>query len=668
MKGWEFFLGMMLLSIVGSSLGGCLEAEVVCLRGTVTEAGSGQPLAGVPVGASRLAEIGPGPAEETVPAETVAFTDEEGRFTLEVPRSLPGLDRVVVFTGGGHLENQIYPGVPFAGRLPRRADLLRPEVKPVDLTREGMAISFALAAFGRRETVMVPMRDGVRLATDIYLPPGKGPFPVLLTRTPYGKGSGQPHVGVALRAGYAVVIQDMRGRFASEGTAIAFLDCGWGERQDGYETVEWIARQPWCNGKIGSVGGSAMGITQNLMAGARPPHLVCQYIAVAAASLLPEAVFQGGAFRKALAQGWLESNQFPPENMELFLAHPTYDDLWRLYDTVARAPVINVPAVHLGGWYDIFCQGTIDAFVARQTRGDVGARGRQKLIMGPWTHGLGRREQGELVYPENAQVSEEELLRGVLRWFDYWLKGKDNGIMDEPPVRYYVMGDVDDPQAPGNEWRTADTWPVPATPTPLYLRAGNRLTWEKPGPEEPPQTYVFDPENPVPTIGGQNLNLPAGPMDQRPAENRPDVLVFSTAPLTEPVEVTGRIKVHLWAASSARDTDFTAKLCDVYPDGRSMLVTDGIIRARYREGLDRQVLLQPGRVYEFEIDLWTTSLVFNRGHRIRVDISSSNYPRFAVNPNTGEPFSLEPTRKVKARNTIYHDAAHPSHILLPVVK
>ena len=526
------------------------------------------------------------------------------------------------------------------------------------------ALALTSCADAARKTYMAPMRDGVKLATDVCLPGGEGPWPALLARTPYNK-KGLPLELIATQ-GYVAVAQDVRGRFASEGLAMAFLDGGWGERQDGYDTVEWVATQSWCNGKVGTFGGSALGITQNMMAGAAPPHLVCQHVAVACSDLYRQAIYQGGAFRKALVEGWLGGNEWPAENLELMTAHALYDELWEMVSPESRHSHVTVPTYQLGGWYDIFSQGTIDSFVGLQTRGGEGARGRQKLMMGPWTHGgSARREQGELTYPANCTVRGG--IVDMKRWFDHWLRGIDTGIMGEPAVTYYVMGDVDDPAAPGNEWRTAPMWPVPARKTPYHLRTGGRLTRELPAMNEAPESYSYDPNNPVPTVGGANLLLPAGPMDQGAVEGRPDVLCFSTDSLAEPVEVTGQIEVRLYAASSAPDTDFTAKLTDVYPDGRSMLVLDGVIRARHRSSVRTEELLQPAKVCEFTIDLWSTSIILNVGHRIRLAVSSSNAPRFDPNPNTGEPFRASDTTRV-ASNTIYHDAAHPSALLLPVVE
>lgn len=529
-----------------------------------------------------------------------------------------------------------------------------------------VAAAVAVSAWGQKppqsRTFMVPMRDGTRLATEVWLPPGEGPWPAVLTRTPYGRTNFANDD--ALRLGYAVVAQDCRGRFDSQGENVAFLNDAWGERQDGYDTVEWIASQPWCNGKVGTLGGSAMGITQNLLAPSAPPHLVCQFVGVAAADLYHDAVFQGGAFRKSLVENWLRDNEFDPATLELMTSHPNYDEFWRGLSPQTHAAQVRVPVYQMGGWFDIFSQGTVNAFRALQHNGGTGAKGNAKLVMGPWTHGgHGERQQGELVFPEQAR--QPPLRDHLGRWFEHWMKGKQTGIMDEPAVTYYVMGDVDDPNAPGNEWRTAEDFPPKATPVQFYLHADGRLSREKPGGNEAADSYEYDPRNPVPTLGGNNLTIPAGSFDQRPVEDRPDVLVCTTAPLSEPVEATGWVRVRLFASSNCTDTDFTAKLTDVYPDGRSMLILDGIIRARHRNSFETEEMMEPGEIYEFEINLWPTSIVFNKGHRIRLAISSSNSPRFEPNPNTGEPFRAS-DRTVVAKNSIYHDAAHPSALILPV--
>jgi len=516
-----------------------------------------------------------------------------------------------------------------------------------------------------KQTVMVPMRDGVQLATDVYLPEGEGPFPVILLRNPYNKDI---LVGVGAdgaRRGYAVVGQDTRGRFASEGENLPFVGDGWWENHaDGVDTLEWIVKQPWCNGKIGTTGGSALGITQLAMAGTGTELVTCQHITVAAPDLYRDAVFPGGVFKKAMIEDWLRQTHHSPDALKIWTSHPTYDDYWRERNLSLRYGKVNTPAVHIGGWYDIFAQGSIDAFIGYQMLGGPKARGRQKLVMGPWTHGVFNDRAGELTYP-NAK-SPPNPVHDVWRWFDHYLKGVDNGIADEPAVTYYVMGDVSDPNAPGNVWRTAAQWPpVEAQETPFYLHDDHSLSTTKPT-NGRPLTYTYDPKDPVPTVGGPQLTLPAGPLDQRKIEQRPDVLVFTSEPLQEPLEVTGRVRVRLWAASDAPDTDFMAKLCDVYPDGRSMNVCEGILRARFRESFERETLLKPGEIYPFDIDLWSTSLIFNRGHRLRVHVTSSSAPGYDPNPNTGEPFRASDKTQV-ARNTIYLCAEYPSQLVLPVV-
>jgi len=510
--------------------------------------------------------------------------------------------------------------------------------------------------------VMVPMRDGVNLATDIYVPQGEGPWPAVLIRTPYGRGGVELFALQANMRGYAFVSQDFRGRGGSEGDDYpVFLHGGWGEHQDGYDTVEWVAEQEWCNGKVGGVGISAPGIDQNMIAPSNPPHLVCQYVAVALSNMYPQAVYQGGAFRKSLWEVWLENNGFGPETLKLSREHPNYDDYWKQFDCEDVADRVNVPTLFFGGWYDIFSVGTINSFTTIQERGGEGARGKCRLIMEAYGHG----RSDELTFPEKNRPKLADL-PNYLDWFDIWMKNDGKGIDDIPVVQYFVMGDPDDKDTPGNTWKTADNWPVPARVTPVYFMSDGSLQLQSPTESAVSLSYKYDPENPVPTIGGANLTIPAGPRDQQSIENRPDVLLFMSEPLENSVEITGSVKVKLWASSTATDTDFTAKLCDVYPDGRSIVVVDGIIRASYRNSMEERELMEPGEIYEFEIDLWPTSLVFSRGHRVRVAVSSSNSPRFEPNPNTGKPSGMDDEAKV-ATNTIYLDAEHPSHIVLPAI-
>ncbi|MBI4582068.1 MAG: CocE/NonD family hydrolase [Planctomycetes bacterium] len=529
-------------------------------------------------------------------------------------------------------------------------------------------------------TAMVPMRDGVRLATDVYLPAdGKGRWPALLVRTPYNKNGYGPEFGSWAARGYAMIVQDMRGRFASEGVDLAFLDCGDGPRKDGLDTVNWIAAQPWCDGKVGTLGASAMGITQNMLAAveAAPDALVAQYIIVAAGSLYHQAAYWGGASRLEAVMGYVLFNVFHPDNVWLDVLHPMYDRHWQRLDSIAVIDHARVPAVFYGGWYDVFLAGTLETFLARQQRGGPGARGQAHLVIGPWCHGgpgtdAKPKRTGEFLFPANSRKLPCPL-SGV-EWFDHYLKGQDNGADRAPAVVYYTMGAVDEPGAPGNVWRMEPSWPPTAEMTVWYLHADGTLGPAKPADARAvgggvtaatPRTFIADPHDPVPTHGGANLNLAQGSFDQRDVESRPDVLVFTSAPLDAPTEVTGPITATLHVASDGPDADFAVKLCDLYPDGRSMIVCDGILRARHRKGVDRIDPLTPGEVTTLTVDLTATSLVFNRGHRVRVSVAGSNYPRFDVNPNTGWPaWPFSPQRV--AHNTLHCSPAHPSAITLPI--
>ena len=511
-----------------------------------------------------------------------------------------------------------------------------------------------------KTTVMVPMSDGVRLSTTAFVPSTEGRWPALLIRTPYKKD--QPLAGVlgamANLKGYALVAQDTRGRFASEGRDfLPFQHDGWGEHRDGYDTVEWIARQPWSDGKVATFGASAMGVTQNMMAVTQPPHLVCQHVAVAYSSMYRQSAYQGGAWQKGLVEDWVRSNKFDSQTTPTFHSHPDYDDFWKQFDPEAFADRVNVPVMFVGGWYDIFNQGTIDMFLAVNQRGGPNARGKCRLVMEAFGHG----KSNDLAFRNTNQPASAD----QVAWTDLWVKNGGKGLEKVPVVQYYVLGDPDDRDAPGNEWRSADAWPIPARYTPVYLHGDGRLDWTSPTANNASRSFRYDPKDPVPTIGGANLSISHGPKDQRPVEKRPDVLLFDSPVLTKPLEVTGRIKVRLWVSSTAPDTDFTAKLTDVYPDGRSMIVLDGILRMRHRNSFEKSELMEPGKIYEIEIDLWSVSIVFNKGHRVRLAISSSNSPRFEPNPNTGRPSGMDNETAV-ATNTVYFDAEHPSHIALPL--
>jgi putative CocE/NonD family hydrolase len=325
---------------------------------------------------------------------------------------------------------------------------------------------------------------------------------------------------------------------------------------------------------------------------------------------------------------------------------------------------VNVPAIHIGGWYDIFTQGTIDGFLGYQYQGGSGALGKSKLIMGPWTHGgAGTQTQGKLTYPANSVDNFSQAL--FWQMVDEYTMAGSTDFDSWPAVTYYVMGDVNDSNASGNEWRYADDWPLPCTERAWYLQTDRSLQTTIPT-DTQHFSYTYDPTNPVSTLGGGNLLIPAGPYDQRPVENRSDVLIFTSPVLEQSYEATGSIKARLFVSSDCPDTDFTVKLTDVYPDGRSMLITDGILRMRNRNGTDHWEFMEPGTVYQVEVDLWSTSYIWNTGHQIRVDISSSNYPRCLNNPNTADGIYKNTTYTV-AHNTLYIDSVRSSCLLLPEI-
>jgi predicted acyl esterase len=513
----------------------------------------------------------------------------------------------------------------------------------------------------QRSTHMVTMRDGINLATDVYLP-SKNPNPhgAIFIRTPYNKNPLNIFARAIAQTGWPVIIQDMRGRFASEGEDEVFRTC----HIDGPDTLAWIVNQSWSNGKVATWGPSAAGNTQYYIAGANPPGLACQFIQVATPNLHKHGIYQGGQFRYNMIYNWLK-NQGSLHVLPELYANENYSlEVWTNVSLEDNWQDINIPAIHIGGWYDCFCQGTVDGFMGYQYQGGPGAQGKSKLIMGPWTHGgAGKVQQGELTYPENCVDSFSNAL--------FWDMANEYtmnlpGSYDEwPSVYYYVMGDVTDINASGNEWREADVWPPAHTDTKWYIHENGVLSTDFPSNYDS-IGYTYNPINPVPSVGGQNLNLPSGPYDQTSVENRGDVFIFTSDVLTEPYEATGAIKAKLFVSSDCPDTDFTVKLTDVYPDGRSMLITDGILRMRNREGANHWEFMEPGEIYEVEIDLWSTSYIWNTGHRIRIAISSSNYPRFLANPNTVDSMAQNTTYNI-AQNTIYLDSDHPSCIILPQI-
>jgi hypothetical protein len=506
-------------------------------------------------------------------------------------------------------------------------------------------------------TQMVEMRDGTRLATDVHLSGQLEAHGAVLLRTPYDK-DGMRSTGMEWSSsGWPTVIQDMRGRYGSEGRDTVFFNAN----TDGPDTLSWMASQSWSNGRIATFGGSALGINQYFMAGADPEALACQYIQVATPDLHSQAVFQGGQLREALVEKWL-AGQGSTYIIPSLVEHENYSsEYWSNVTLRDKWSNVHVPAIHIGGWYDCFAQGTIDGFMGYQYQGGEGARGKSKLIMGPWTHGQGR-EQGELVYPQNEK---DDFSFGMFHQMALQYTMDQKTVFDDlPAVTYYVMGDVIDPHAPGNEWRQSDDWPVDSSTRRWYLNSDNTLSTSVKG--EGSLTYGYDPSEPIPTLGGQNLNIRRGPYDQISLEDREDVLVFTSDVLDEPYEATGRLKACLHVSSDRMDTDFTVKLTDVYPDGRSMLISDGILRMRNRNGMDHWEFMETDTVYEVMVDLWSTSYIWNEGHRIRVDVSSSNSPRFLPNPNTGDPIYGNDSYLV-ANNTLHLGAEHPSCMILPEV-
>ena len=458
-------------------------------------------------------------------------------------------------------------------------------------------------AFGdtlRKETHMVEMRDGVRLATDVFMPARGGPaYPVIFGRTPYGK---QLSSGLSSYNSYeiAVVIQDVRGLGDSGGVPRPFVDDGWGELQDAYDTVLWLQQQDWYNGRIATTGYSAGAVLQVQMAGAIPPGMAGQLIESAPLSNYHAMFYQGGAYRKAMADTWMAVVGFSPQSQNDVRDHAVYDEFWQRQNLGERISEVDWPVWVLGGWFDIFQQGTIDIFTEIRENGGPIARENVHMIVGPWTHAGPGASAGELRFrnPESPSTwpSRESLFR-------LWLQ--DRALFREyPSVNYYTMGEVPGIGPPGNEWRTADEWPPPSNPVRFYLTPDGELG--RAIPEEGVAEYTYDPSNPVPTLGGPNLVLPAGSFDQQSLETRDDVLVFTSDALEEPLEVTGRLTAVLYVSTSAADTDFTAKFCDVYPDGRSMLFNDGIQNLRLRSSLATPEPVQPGHVYRIEIDLWVS--------------------------------------------------------------
>ena len=596
--------------------------------------------------------------------------------------------------------------------------------------------------------LIVPMRDGIGLATDVYRPPGDGPFPVLLERTPYNKSApsrsertaatAQPRTraevaGYFVRHGYAVVYQDCRGRYQSTGRFTKYLS----EAEDGYDTLVWLMRHSWCNGRIGTFGLSYAAHTQAALGCLDPPGLAAQFLDCGGFSnAYRSGIRHGGAFdlkqatwayNNALADArdpavkaalqaqdikawfarmpWCKGHSpisAAPDYEDYLFAqwsHGTFDEFWKrpgiyaegYYDRYADVPIVN-----LSGWYDPYARTAVDNYLGLSR----GKRGPMRLVLGPWTHGdRSLSYAGDVDFGAAAPVDgnlAEDFFELRRHWFDRWLKGVANGVEAEPPVRIFVMGGGSGRRNAtgrldhGGRWRSAADWPLPETQwTKFYLHSDRSLRPESPSSNDGPLDYLSDPKSPVPTIGGAISSgepvMRAGAYDQRegpgvfgtrepyrPLAERSDVLVFCTPPLVRDIEVTGPVTMRLWVASDAPDTDFTAKLIDLhppnddYPRGFAMNLTEGILRARYRDSWEAPSQLAPGEVYPVTIELFPTSNLFLRGHRLRLDIASSNFPHFDVNPNSGEPEGAMEHSRV-ARNRVFVDADRPSHIVLPVI-
>ena len=549
-----------------------------------------------------------------------------------------------------------------------------------------------------RYNVKVPMRDGVQLSADIYLPKDSpGPLPVVLSRTPYDNMDENMVDSAVFFAqnGYAFVAQDVRGRFDSDGEYYPWVN----EFNDGHDTVEWIGAQPWCDGNVGMVGSSYVGNVQWQAAAMGSRYLKTIIPRVIGHNLHESPQFQGGAFQLGWTAMWTfrmdgrtrqdifiynwdqlfqslplkELDGAAGRDMPFYrdwIDHPDYDDYWKALAIEERYQEIKIPVLQIGGWYDFFTLGTFKNFEGMRERGGSElAKGNQRAIVGPWVHRANFfTHAGEVDYGKASILDQKEI---ELQWFDRWLKGISNGADQEAPLRIFVMGT--------NQWRDEHEWPLARTRfTPFYFHSAgeaNSLLGDgglstTPPVDEQPDRYLYNPTFPVPTRGGCNCCNPEivawGAYDQRPVEYRNDVLVYTSDPMEEDMETTGPIIVKLFASTDVRDTDFTAKLVDVDPDGYAVNLCDGIIRGRYRESTSHQRLLEPGTIYEFTIDLWPTSNVFKKGHRIRVDVSSSNFPRFDRNPNTGNKFGQDAEMKV-AHQQVFHDREHPSHIILPLI-
>jgi putative CocE/NonD family hydrolase len=541
------------------------------------------------------------------------------------------------------------------------------------------------------------MRDAVKLSSDIYRPDAKGRFPVIITRSPYMTVEGfqkrfAEEGKFFAKNGYAFVVQDCRGKNDSEGIFRPFFD----DHTDGFDTLSWCAKQEWSNGELGTTGASYQAWNQWAAATLGHPNLKAMVCRVALPDPVYNVPYQNGALVLWMAEwmatvdGKRNTDTSTYDSMRLYwhlplrtldeafgrknssiwqewINHPSADEYWKRSFYEDKFNQIDVPVLHVSGWYDDDIIGThLNYTGMRESGKSEKSRNSQKLIIGPWPHHVNlSRQLGGVDFGQSALI---DLRRIELDWFDYWLKHVENGIMKQPKVDIFTMG--------RNAWRRSDSWPLKGTNYVKYFlhSRGNANTSMGDGElsvtpadsKAPFDSYGYDPADPCPNIFDAAVGPEEGPFDQRSIERRDDVLVYSTPSLDSDLDITGPVTVHLFASSSAPDTDFWAQLTDVSPNGYSMHLTEGIIRGRYRKSLEKQELLEPGRVYEFEIDLWITCNLFQRGHRVRLDVSSSSFPKYDRNPNTGHQFGIDTTLEV-AHQKIFHNMEYPSYVLLPII-
>jgi len=506
----------------------------------------------------------------------------------------------------------------------------------------------------REQHVMIPMRDGIHLSAFVYTPEGDGKWPVIFEQR-YADisslGTRKRSAEMALH-GYVVAMVNFRGSQKSEGKYVGYRALAWGEQKDGYDTCEWLAKQSWSTGKVGSFGSSQGGFAQNFLAVTQPPSLKCQYMVDTGLSLFHEGYRIGGVTRPGRFADFGKNCRDPEDNAALLREwdqHPDYDDYWRAEDCTLHFDKMNVPCFTIGSWFDFMVQGSVRSFIGRQPNAP------QQLLLGPWLHGRLNKgsKVGDLLFPDNATWPEVE---HMVRWFDHWLKGIGNGVEKDSAVRYYVMG--------ANEWRTAADWPPAVQKTSFYLHEGGALKSTAPSANASGTSYDCDPLQPM-VIAGRSF---PGAKEVSEFEQQKDVRTWTTEPLTQPLEITGGIEAELWVKSTVTDTDFILRVSDVQPDGRSILLMDYPLRARYREGFDRQVLLVPGEPAKLKWHIGWTSIVLAPGHRLRVTVSSTGAPLYEPNNQTGGPQTSEWMKETKAgTHTILHEKGHASHLLLPVI-